>query len=203
MGCPKALIVHEGRTFVERVLDALTQGGVARVVVVCRELECAAIAARVPHAWVVTNPDPERGMQSSIAVGLARLLDDTGGSVHDATASPRLHGVALALVDQPTLQAHTVRRVREVFADDVTRIVVPRSPEGRRGHPVIFPVDLIDQLRELHAQGAREVLWRNPHRVREVDLDDAGAFHDVNTPDELAALAPDAPPVLRIDAGLA
>ena len=203
MGYPKALVVHEGRTFVERVLDALTQGGVARVVVVCREVERAAVVDRVPHAWVVTNPDPERGMQSSIAVGLAHLLADTGGAAHDASAAPRLHGIALALVDQPTLQAHTVRRVREVFADDVTRIVVPRSPEGRRGHPVIFPLDLTGQLRELHAQGAREVLWRNPHRVREVDLDDAGAFHDVNTPDELAALAPDTPPVLRIDAGLA
>lgn len=185
MGTPKALLVLDGVPFVSRVVSALHEGGVAAVVVVTRAELASAVAAQVgERACVVVNPRPEGGMQSSLAVGLDALADRFEAPV----AAERPHGVALAVVDQPALQAATVRRLADAFTAEPQRIVVPRAPDGRRGHPVIFPADLVPALRAAHVHGVREVLWRHAERVLAVEVTDTGAFRNVNTPDELAAL---------------
>lgn len=185
MGTPKALLVLDGVSFVLRVVSALRAGGVDPVMVVTRSELSVTVAAQVGEcAAVAINPRPEEGMQSSLAVG----LDTLQAIIAAGIASRRPLGLALAVVDQPALQAATVRRLTDTFRSAPNNIVVPRSVEGRRGHPVIFPAALLPDLRAEHAQGVREVLWRHTERVHEVEVRDAGAFGNVNTPDELAAL---------------
>lgn len=184
MGRPKALLAFDGASFVERVAAALAVGGATSVTVVTRADLAEAVAARLgDRARVVVNPTPERGMQSSISVGLAALGCPLEGSAIDV-----VDGVLIALVDQPALRAETVAALTDAFRHDPRSIVVPRSPEGRRGHPVIFPGALLAELHVAHAEGAREVLWRHAERVRELAVSDVGAFRNVNTPDDLAAL---------------
>ena len=217
MGAPKALVTLAGSSFVEHVVSALRGGGVDPVIVVTRvELADAVVERLREAAHVVVNNTPERGMQSSIQAGLNGLLarggskicgkagcdgggtpeaggSDTaggfdGGAFLGSADGDVLCGMALALVDQPSVRADTVRHLVNLFLQDPARIVVPRSPQGRRGHPVIFPVSLLPALRAEHAQGAREVLWQNADRVQPAEVDDPGAFHNVNTPVELEAL---------------
>jgi len=170
MGQPKALLAFGGETFIARVNAAIAPH-VNRVVVVTRAELAAPIAERVPTAQVVVNPQPEIGMQSSVCAGLVGL--------------ETVSRVLIALVDQPHLRGETVQRLVAAPAD---RIVLPRAADGRRGHPVIFPADLLDALRQPHPEGLREVVWRNADRVLEIEVDDTAPFSNINTPAELDAL---------------
>lgn len=185
MGTPKALLTLDGAPFVSRVVSALREGGVDPVIVVTRSELAVAVSEQLGQAaCVAINPRPEAGMQSSLGAG----LDTLPAILAAVNASRRILGLALAVVDQPALQPATVRCLADTFRAAPDCIVVPRSADGRRGHPVIFPADLLPELRVDHPQGVREVLWRHAQRVREVEVSDAGAFRNVNTPDELAAL---------------
>lgn len=179
MGRPKALLTYGLGTFVGQVVQVLRGAGVDAVVVVTREELKEAVGGAVgERATVCVNPSPAAGMGSSIRCGLDALC----------ASAEMPDGFLLALVDQPDIAAETVERLLDAFHAEPARIVVPRSPEGRRGHPVIFPRDLFDELRQEHAEGIRAVVWRNAHRVCEVAVDDVGPFRNVNTPEDLARL---------------
>jgi molybdenum cofactor cytidylyltransferase len=96
-------------------------------------------------------------------------------------------GVAGALVtvaDLPTLAPATCRAVLTAWLADPERIVAPVHA-GRRGHPVLFPRSLFDDiLAAEHADGPRGVLRSHPGRLLEVAVDDAGCIADMDTPAE-------------------
>lgn len=123
MVCKAALVRADGVTFARAVIDAARAGGCGDVVVVAGPPhEDATRAAVGAHARVVSNPDPLRGMASSIAVGLAALAAD----VDVALVWP---------VDHAWVTAATVRAVLAAARRDA--IVVPEHV-GRGGHPTAF-----------------------------------------------------------------
>src|SRR5438093_840978 len=74
MGSPKALLALDGRSFLAWIAATLAAGGVRDVVVVTAP-DGAAIAAEGARlgARIVINPDPARGMLSSVTTGLVAL----------------------------------------------------------------------------------------------------------------------------------
>jgi molybdenum cofactor cytidylyltransferase len=62
--------------------------------------------------------------------------------------------------------------------------VVPRF-DGRRGHPVFFGPDPLDEVLALESgQGANQVVRRRPDRVVEVEVEDPAVVSDLDTPAE-------------------
>ncbi len=120
----------------------------------------------------VVNPDPDRGMFSSIQIGLA-----------EAVAS----GATVILVhpaDMPFVRTETIRLV----ADECVRTgraVCPRY-NGKRGHPLAFPVDVARQLLTIPALTPLNEAFAAIGLVRhELDVDDPGVLKDVDTRDDL------------------
>jgi molybdenum cofactor cytidylyltransferase len=171
-----ALVLPDGRTYLAAVVSAAQAGGCRRVIVVVgppheRETRAAALAAGITE--VVENPDPERGMASSLAVALEDL-------------DPRSVDVALAWpVDHARVHADTVTAVLRASGRDL--IVVPTDPHGRGGHPTAFGASVWPELRKAVSVpgGARAVVRADPTRVVRVAISDPGAFFDVDTPDDL------------------
>lgn len=185
MGVPKAGLVHDGRTFLARVVAALRGGGIADVVVVSGSAHDAVLAA-LPSgdpAHVVRNPDPERGQLSSLKVALEEL----------GRRRPRPDAALMALVDHPAVSAATVQRLLQAWSrDDVAArhvaIVVP-THERRRGHPVLFAAQVWAELLATPDDlGARAVVHADATRVLEVPVGDAGVRVDVDTPDDFRRL---------------
>ncbi len=175
MGAPKALATLEGEAFASRVVDALTDGGCARVLVVVAEPHGEAIARALDgRATVVWNPSPEAGQIGS----LQRAVEAT-----DAGCG----GLVVALVDQPRVRAATVAALLRAHADGGARWVRPRF-DGRHGHPYLVDRALFAALGAAGgSEGARPVL-RAVRDPASVDVDDPGILDDVDTAVEARAI---------------
>lgn len=171
MGRPKLLLPFRDGTLLGSLIQALREGGISEIVLV------TAPGDEALRAWgaeagvrVAVNPEPERGMLSTILEGIAEAGDrDT---------------LVVCPADLPALLPSTVRKVLA----EPSSLVVP-SYQGRRGHPLVISPELIPEIRTLHLDvGLRELLDRHPDRLRMVEVDDPGCVRDVDTPEEYRAL---------------
>ncbi len=124
---------------------------------------------RTCGAHTVVNPQPQRGMGSSIATGVAASRDAAGWVV--------------ALADMPWLRPSSIAAVVAALTGGAG--VAATRFQNRRGHPVAFAVEFRDRLLQLDGGvGARDVLANAGHVV-EVEVDDPGVLLDVDTPADL------------------
>lgn len=184
MGRPKLLLAYRGSTVVGSLVAALTGGGVGEVALV-------AASARGPLArWgraaeltVAINPDPARGMLSSVQAGVAAL----GGA---GALAAREVPLLVVPGDLPALRPATVAELLRRAAGAAEPLLVPVH-QGRRGHPLLIAPRLIAEIDGLDPRvGLRQLLDRHPGELLRVEVDDPGVLHDVDTPADYRALDP-------------
>jgi molybdenum cofactor cytidylyltransferase len=182
MGSPKALLPYQGRPFLEHLLEITTHPKIGvRRVVLGADAEPIANNIALPAEEIVINAEWETGQLSSIQAALRSLSAGTDG-------------LLLCLIDHPLISAALVNELIEQFYVTSTKIVLPVY-EGRRGHPVIFPAALYDEL--LHApmeKGARAVVWTHVRDVLEVRTNEEGCVLNLNDPETLLRATGAAPP---------
>lgn len=163
MGAPKAELVVAGTRLVDRAVRAARDAGCDPVIAVVRT------SMSVPGAVTVVNPDPERGMRSSLALAV-----EAAGSAE---------ALAVLLVDVPGITAEALRAVAAAWAPG--RIAVGRYA-NRRGHPAVMAPDQWRAALDLAGpdEGARAYLAAHPEHVDEVEV--PGDPADLDTPDDLA-----------------
>lgn len=181
MGSPKALLALGGELFIDRLIGSVSASCAPTVVVVGAHADQIRAGARLGSrvTWV-ENPDPERGMLSSLQCGLAVLRDEC-----DA--------VVFTPVDYPRIQPSTVEALVREWC--VTRSAVVR-PEcaNRRGHPVLIARPVIDEmLAAPPEEQARNIIQRYESSARSVLVDDTGILADVDDPRAYRALIETAP----------
>ena len=172
MGKPKALLPFRGRTFLENILDAIAESSLTNtVVVVGHHRDDIMERLNIPN--LVFNPDYEQGMVTSFQAGIRALPPDSSGAV-------------LFLVDHPVVDSSTIDAL--VNNSGPNRIVVPVF-SGRRGHPVLFAREVLEEILALPAsQGANIVVRRDPGRIIEVSVDSPGILVDIDTLEDFEKL---------------
>jgi molybdenum cofactor cytidylyltransferase len=174
-GTMKLLADVGGAPLLERTLASLLDAGVARVVVVTRAGEAfeGVPSMADPRVSAVVNPEPARGMFSSIQAGLAAAAGDV---------------VLVLPADMPFVAAQTVAAVI-ARAADAGMVVVPVH-HARRGHPLAIPRRLCDTLLALEPTTTlKDALAASGASMVLLDVADPGVLRDVDVP---ADLAPDA-----------
>ena len=132
-------------------------------------------AARDLGYDAVMNRDPDRGISSSIRLGLHVWMASGGTD----------GGVLFAVSDQPLLRADSVRRLLDVFGAEPERIV-RLAKDGREGNPVLFPAGLCAELMRLEGDcGGRQVIERHRAIVRTVEAGSEDELRDVDVPEDL------------------
>jgi molybdenum cofactor cytidylyltransferase len=183
MGRPKLLLPFKGGPLVGSVVNALLGAGVGEIVLVTapddEELRGWARRAGIESA---VNPDPERGMLSTIREGIAAL----GGAAELARRGAIL---LVSPADLPNLRAETVaevlRRMREAGAPIAEPVF-----HGKRGHPLAIAPALIPEIDTLDPNvGLRQLRDRHAAELLEIAVEDAGVVQDVDTPEEYERLA--------------
>jgi len=178
MGSPKAFLRLDGRTFLERAITALRDGGCGRVTVVTGPAddpvgrEVADAAAHL-GAGVAVNPDPASEQVDSLRAGLRAL----SGEEEAAVVLP---------VDVPGVTAELVRAVIDAFRAGAAPVVQPYDG-ARHGHPVLFARATWPAL--LHGDlpdGARTVV--HAHAAARAEVRVPALHTDVDTPDDYRRL---------------
>ncbi|MBI3521503.1 MAG: nucleotidyltransferase family protein [Chloroflexi bacterium] len=173
-GGRKLLEPIDGQPLLDRTIASLLDGGVDEVLVVvpkgATELEKDVNAFLDPRVRAIENPDPSRGMFSSIQCGVAQV---------DGDAIVVLPG------DMPFLRPETVAAVLAVFSPG--KIVSPRF-NGKRGHPVVLPATLRDEIAATDPVANLHVVIKKHQNERvDVDVDDRGVVRDVDVRADLDA----------------
>ena len=155
MGFPKTQLQWKGETYLARLVRLF--GACSRVVVVLRE------AAPVDGAEVVVNPEPERGMLSSLQLGLA----GAGGPV------------IFTPVDFGHIREETVKGLMAAYQGQP--VFNPRC-DGRRGHPTIISHQTAEGLLAMAPSSNPKDLLRTLPPAW-FDCDDPGVLRDVDDPE--------------------
>ena len=182
MGRPKLLLPFRGTSLVGAVAEALRQAGADPIVLVASaERKDLLDWARETGLTAAVNPDPGRGMLSSIREGIAAL----GGAAALARAGEVL---LVCPADLPALRAATVGELLRRQAEAEAPLAVPVF-RGKRGHPLAIAPALIPEIETLDLEvGLRQLLDRHAAEVLEVQVGDEGAVEDVDTPEDYARL---------------
>jgi len=198
MGSPKALLAYQGRPFLEHLLEVTVHPKIGvRRVVLGAHAEPIAKSIALAADEIVINADWGKGQLSSIQAAIRSLPgfkeaapqkgpeQQTQATGHITPHLPQgTDGLLLCLIDHPLISGALVNYLIEQFyAEACTKIVLPVY-EGRRGHPLIFPASLYEEL--LHApedKGARAVVWAHASEVVEVPTEEEGCILNLNDPE--------------------
>lgn len=179
-GGAKLVADVSGEPLLQHTLRSLLEAGVSRVVVVTAAGQNLASVdlARDPRISIAVNPDPDRGMFSSVQTGLAAVDPDWS--------------VVVLPADMPFVRAQTIAALVDTHRRDGGAVVARHA--GKRGHPVIVPAGaraaLLDQPSTI---SLKDALARAGVILREVAFDDPGVLRDVDVREDL----PPAVPALR------
>jgi CTP:molybdopterin cytidylyltransferase MocA len=173
MGRPKALLPIYGQTFIERIVAALKQTRVGKIIVILGH-NASELQPKISHlpVEILINTDYKLGQLSSLQLAVRHLQLDQD-----------CDGMLVHLVDHPYLTPALVQEMIRRFYETKKRIIVPKF-HGKRGHPVIFSRELFAELLSAPVdQGAKAVV--NAHRADtlEIETEEAGIALDIDTPE--------------------
>lgn len=174
-GGAKMLADVEGEPLVRRVARAFVEAGFAEVAVVLAPgAEDVAAALGGLGVLAVPNPRPEDGMLSSAQAGLSSLASGCGR-------------VAISPADLPGLTAPVLRRLLAGLPPAAPDAVAVPSADGRRGHPLVLPADLVPRILSWGPERRLSDILREPGvAVHEVPGFGPGVLRDVDVPADLA-----------------
>ena len=179
-GGQKLLLPFGASTVVGRVVGAMEGAGLEPIVVVAgADAEGIGEALRGTGARVVRNPDPSRGMASSLRVGVGALPEGISRFV-------------VALGDQPRLSAVEIERVlgglRREGKGAVLQGIAIASHRGKRGHPVAFAGSYRAGVLSLRDdQTLRDLIHAHGEDVCEVECGTDAVIRDIDTREEYEA----------------
>jgi molybdenum cofactor cytidylyltransferase len=168
-GGPKLAMPFGGSTILGSAVSALVGAAVDPIVIVCGpnapELERLLADCTVTF---VQNPDPSRGMLSSVQVGLAAMPEETDRFL-------------VALGDQPRVRAEHVGRLLDEHQASGRGIAIP-THGGKRGHPVVFDRRYRDEILQLDASRTlRDLVHANSADIVEVEFSSDAVIRDIDT----------------------
>lgn len=175
-GGNKLLEFYEGKALFEHTLQKVLAFPFHQVILVTQYLEIADQVKGRP-VELVFNPNPERGISSSIQLGLNRCIP--------------CDGVMFFVCDQPHLRQETICGMLAAFSKDTSKIVSAAYGE-RRGNPVIFPYSLYHELMGLRGDHGGSILLQNQQEeLRLYAVSHLDELMDIDHREELTRLCDD------------
>ena len=151
----------------------------------------ASRAAKVAQTRVVLGPD-QPARRAALANLPVDLIEAPAGAGMAASIVSGVSGLAcpvlILLADMPDITANDLHLLIALSRQAPDIIFRAATPDGRPGNPVLFPAQMIPELKKIQGdQGARDLLTREEHRIHLVPLKDDRALVDLDTPEDWAA----------------
>lgn len=167
-GSNKLLHEIDGRSLLERSMRAAPVSLFSRAVAVVSDENVRSLAEAAGYR-AITNPAPERGQGSTVALG--------------AIAMDGMDAALFCVADQPYLTRESVEGLVSAWQPgDICAL----SFQGKRGNPILFPSECLSELVALAPEETgRVVLTRHKHRLRLVEAGHARELFDIDTREDL------------------
>jgi molybdenum cofactor cytidylyltransferase len=174
MGQPKLCLPWGKTTILGHIREQWLEAGAENILIihapgespVTRELDRLGVAAenRAPTLAM------ERGMMGSVVTAATRAL-----------AEPSLTHLIISLGDQPQIQSATMKKLLRtcvISPGELVRVV----HDGKAGHPLALPAELLPELSITPAETLRDFLRLRDMLVCDLTIADSGVLLDVDTP---------------------
>lgn len=180
-GGHKLAATIEGKPVLQHVLDRIADAGIERVVTVVgpasRDLR---LSIRWRGATRVVNPDPSRGLASSLQVAMAAVPADAPA-------------VLIVLGDQPYLPVAAVDALLAAGVDEAHPIAVPVYADDRGRNPVLIHRTAFGLVEATSGdRGLGPLLEAHPESVRSVEVGPSVGNPDMDTRADHVRLLTDA-----------
>lgn len=164
-GRNKLFVEYEGKTFLQRALEATERAGFSKRIVVTRTPEAVDV---FPH--VIFHDMP--GRNDAVRLGVEALAD--------------MDGWLFCPCDQPLLRQESVAALVEAFCEEGNPEAVYRLAwKGKPGSPVLFGKAYFDELISLpEKKGGGYVISCHPDAVRFIEAEDSMELFDVDTEED-------------------
>jgi molybdenum cofactor cytidylyltransferase len=172
MGVLKPLLSLGAKTVIETAINAFRKAEIDDIIVVLGH-EAGKIIPLLENneiRWVI-NDDYDRGMFSSVQVGVRSLAGDC-------------RAFFLSPADVPLIRVDTLERLINAFQSEERDVYHPCYRQ-RRGHPPLIAATLIPSiLAYKEAGGLRALLARYQETSLDVERDDPGILLDLDSPED-------------------
>ncbi|MBU1101759.1 MAG: NTP transferase domain-containing protein [Bacteroidetes bacterium] len=155
--------------FLERIVNRIRSVGIQNVSVVTFP-NCENNRFSVQCNWII-NPDPARGMLSSLYEGVK--------------GSDNSDGYLIIPVDHPLVRIETLSRMKLSFESSACDVLKSRWND-RTGHPVIISKRVADNIPSEDCEGGLNTfITDNKFTIEYVDVEDEGIITNINTESDL------------------
>ena len=177
MNEPKQLLQFEGKTLLRRAVETAVESIYQPIIVVLgANVEKMRLEIEDLPVEIVFNQDWQRGLSSSIKIGLEMLL----------RIAPQTAAVLMTLADQPFV---TVKHL-DLFAEKFHKsndLIIAAEYNSTIGVPALFASDVLADFNKLSGdKGARPIMENYRQSLATIKLPEA-AF-DVDTPQDFSNL---------------
>jgi molybdenum cofactor cytidylyltransferase len=170
IGKPKLMLEINNKSFINVILERIKSAGIDDVICIVSG-ETYEWAKKNITCNIVINPEPEKGMISSVYYGAMKL------EICD--------GVIIIPVDHPYVEVDTYKFLIEEFNNNNDSIIKPRY-EGKSGHPVLVPYETAKSVnKEDFSNGLKEVIKKSGRKQIYIDVNDKGILKNINTKEDL------------------
>lgn len=170
----KLLLPYKNESILRHIILNLKKSGVPKIIVVLgHEAEIVSRHIKDLNVETVVNRQYENGMCTTFQEGVRSLnKEDTDG-------------ILLHLGDQPLVSEKSIEKLIETYKSDKTSTkVFIVSHKGKKGHPVIFHPDTIDDILKIPVDGTiRDVVNKYQTKHTKIETDD-GVIKDVDTKED-------------------
>jgi len=172
MGVQKLLLPFGKGSVILHIVDQVLDSFIDEVHVVVG-YEANRIAEQISDrpVSIVTNPDYESSMLSSVRCGFQSLPQ-------------HCDAVLVALGDQPSITSELVNEMIQSFKKINKRILVPLY-RGKRGHPILVSIRYRNEIMTCYDDvGLRGLLRAHPDDIFEMNVSTSGVLSDIDDPED-------------------
>ena len=171
IGTPKLMLEVNDKSFVNVITDKVKNAGIEDIYCTVSEDTFEWAKKNIEHCKIVVNPEPEKGMISSVYYGMKQIHD--------------VDYIMIIPVDHPFVEYDTYKILLLESERKADTIIKPRY-KGKSGHPVIVPYDLVKDIDgEKLNDGLDRIIKNSAFNRIFVDVNDIGVLKNVNTKEDL------------------
>ena len=179
MGIPKGLLDYHGKPFLSYQIESLFEIGFTDIIVVSGK-DTALYQENIPElkkSTVIVNPQPERGLFSSIQSGLLGLKDKYQS------------GVFILPLDVPCPSKEVWNQLAVELSSSEANVSIPEF-NGKRGHPVLLSDEFKQYLQTCSSDSRLDFEIRKQKELQKakiISVNDKNITLNLNTLEEWEA----------------